>query len=173
MNKPYTARIFIVIQDSKHPLSSIPVASASESGIDIWDQSILLDTDDKIRLMLRHEMTHVIMFSYYRLSDSLLFTEGIAEYIANNCGASYDAFGNPKIADYFSIRCFSHFNINIDELWDIYETGGHFIKFWCLRYGLENFYSLYGEITTSNYRTVIEKYGMEPFDTIIGDFITW
>jgi hypothetical protein len=121
---------------------------------------------------LRHEITHVVMAFYFGITNSFLFTEGIAVYIENRKSIPEFSGLRDEIED---VLRFTHWEFYLqddydDIISDYYKLGGELTAYWCETFGMENFYALYKEVSTINYREIMEKYGKKPFEEIIEEF---
>ena len=127
----------------------------------------------EIKRVLIHELTHVFTIAYFGSQDSFLFSEGIAVYTEDR-GMGYESKQiTNNIEEILSIS-YHDLYFYKDELYDfigdLYEVSGSFVKYWCETFGMDNFFALYKDVNTSNYKEMIEKHSKKSFDRIISDF---
>ena len=127
----------------------------------------------EIKRVLIHELTHVFTIAYFGPQESFLFSEGIAVYTEDRGMDSENKQITNNIEEILSIS-YHDLYFYTDELYDsidnLYVVSSSFVKYWCETFGMDNFFALYRDVNTSNYKEMIEKHSKKSFDRIISDF---
>ena len=121
-----------------------------------------------IQNILRHEITHVLVITYFGLCNSPVFTEGIAVYIEQKMILTEPSEIQDLIEDVLGLSYLDFHNSEFRS--EYYKLSGEFTAFWCKTYGMDNFFNLYKNVSTLNYREKIEENSGQPFDSVIADF---
>jgi hypothetical protein len=166
-----------VIYEPSHNEEVYPQAPAHASSLSVYlgADYFTYTRDEQIKI-LQHEITHVILDTFFGNQYVFILNEGIAVYIEENKIIPGTSGLKTNIDDYINFTYFDLY-LNYDYYYDndlispLYTLGGEFAGFWCETYGMENFFSLFKEAYVSNVKEMIEKYGNASYEEIINDFI--
>ena len=126
--------------------------------------------DVPVSSALCREITHLLLTAYYGSTDSFFFGEGIAIYIANKKTKPYEYYDIKKELIEKAIRL-SYYDVLLENNYEGYYyyqiLSADFTAFWCQKFGMQSFYSLYAEVSSNNYKEIIKQISGLSYDDII------